>query len=210
MAPSTRSDFVAKKKTRRKMTLNNSKKATKTITKTVTNKKKRSGTALANELKKLQKIDLDTTDALPHTQKHDAHIRKVCDSYVKILSSYGDKWKNLLKETEFELANGKKVTVPLIFTELGGERNPAKLQIGNKSMVDWMRELKKMKITKKDKFTWYQPVSQNQMLRTFIGHMSKTFFWPFDLDDFNFSGGVNAELKKMYEQRYKLYGKVSK
>ena len=64
-----------------------------------------------------------------------------------------------MKETEFELANGKKVMVPRIFVELGGKRTPAKLQIGNKSMVDWMRELKKIKMTKKDRFTWYQPVT---------------------------------------------------
>ena len=81
MAPSTRGgDFITKKKTRRKMTLSNAKKATKTITKTVTNKKRSKRTALMNELKQLQQIDLDTTDALPHTQKHDAHIQKVCKS----------------------------------------------------------------------------------------------------------------------------------
>ena len=102
----------------------------------------------------------------------------------------------------------EKVMVPAIFIELGGKRTPEKLQIANKAMVKWMRILKKIKLTRNDKFTWYQPVTQNQMLRTFIGHMSKTFFWPFDLDDFNFPGGVNAELKKMYEERYKLYGKV--
>ena len=47
------------------------------------------------------------------------------------------------------------------------------------------------------------------MLRTFLGHMSKAYFWSFDLEDFDFAGGVNAELKVMYEKRYKQYGKVS-
>ena len=133
---------------------------------------------LANELRKLQEIDLDTVDALPHTQKHDAHIKKVCISFVKILKSYGAQWESLLEMKEFELPNGKKVMVPAIFIELGGKRTPEKLQIANKAMVKWMRILKKIKLTRNDKFTWYQPVTQNQMLRTFIGHMSKTFFGP--------------------------------
>ena len=69
---------------------------------------------------------------------------------------------------EFELLNGEKVMVPAIFIELGGKRTPEKLQIANKAMVKWMRILKKIKITKNNRFTWYQPVTQNQMLRTFI------------------------------------------
>ena len=209
MATSTRSDFISKKKTRHKLTLQRPKKAGTTVTKAGGTTKKSKQKALANELRKLQEADTETTDALPHTQKHDAHINKVCKSFASTLSTMGHKWVNLLKEKEFELPNGKKVMVPTIFIDIGGERTPAKMQIANKAVVDWMRTIKKQKITKRDKFTWYQPVTQNQMLRTFIAHMSKTFFWPFDLDDFNFSGGVIAEMKKMYEQRYKLYGKVS-
>ena len=85
-------------------------------------KKKKNQKALANELQKLQEADTETTDALPHTQKHDAHINLVCKSFAITLSAMGHKWANLLKEKEFQLPNGKKVMVPTIFVDISGER----------------------------------------------------------------------------------------
>ena len=211
MAVSRRkSDFVTKKKTRRKTTAANAKKAPQN-TKSSPNKKKKSlKRRLVSELKKLNLMELETIDALPHTKKHEAHILKVVNSFITVLSSDSQNiWANLLKLKPYKLSNGKTVKVPALFVDMGGYRSPEKLQIVNKAIVYWMRLLKKTRLTKNDKFTWYQPVTQNQMLRTFLGHMSKAYFWSFDLEDFDFAGGVNAELKVMYEKRYKQYGKVS-
>ena len=72
------------KKSGHKLTLKITKKPT---TKTVTKKKKKQK-ALANKLQILKEIDLETSDALPHTQKYDAHIKKVCKSFVTVLFSY--------------------------------------------------------------------------------------------------------------------------
>ena len=203
-------DFVSKKKTRRKTADTRAKKAPQNSKSSPNKKNKSIKGGLISELKKLNIMDMDTIDALPHTKKHEAHILKVTNSFINVLSADENKiWENLLKLKAYKLSSGKKVMVPTLFVDMGGYRTPEKTQIVNKAIVYWMRHLKKTKITKRDKFTFYQPVTQNQMLRTFIGHMSKSYFWAFDIEDFDFAGGVNAELKAMYEKRYKLYGKVS-
>ena len=67
-----KSDFVTKKKTRRKTTAANAKKAPQN-TKSSPNKKKKSlKRRLVSELKKLNLMELETIDALPHTKKHEA------------------------------------------------------------------------------------------------------------------------------------------
>ena len=88
MAVSIRkSDFVTKKKTRRKTTAANAKKAPHN-TKSSPNKKKKSlKQRLVSELKKLNLMKQETIDALPHTKKHETHTLKVVNSFITVLSS---------------------------------------------------------------------------------------------------------------------------
>ena len=50
-------------------------------------KKEISQTKTVSELKKLNLMKLETIDALPHTKKHEAHILKVVNSFITVLSS---------------------------------------------------------------------------------------------------------------------------
>jgi len=93
---------------------------------------------------------------------------------------------------------GKKEKHPSLFIELGGTVTTEKLQLANKSIVEWMKKTKKKIIKKSDKYQWYQPVTQNQHLRTFFGAMKNLFLWEMDLDDFTYEGSISAELAKLY------------
>ena len=94
-------------------------------------------------------MELETIDALPHTKKHEAHILKVVNSFITVLSSDAQNiWENLLKLKPYKLSNGKTVNVPSLFVDMGGYRSPEKLQIVNKAIVYWMRLLKKTRITR--------------------------------------------------------------
>ena len=115
----------------------------------------------------------------------------------------------MLSKVPFESPDGLTSQAPSLFVALGGQKTAQKLQLCNKALVMWMKHTKKKRKAPKDKFIWYQPVSQNQRLRTFIAVMQNRFGWQFLLNDFNFKGGVVPEVQRLYEKRYKEVGKVS-
>lgn len=99
-------------------------------------------------------------------------------------------WKDSLTLKPYELPSGKVQKFPLLFIELGGPVTKEKIQLANNSVIEWMRKCKKKVMKKNDKYQWYQPVTQNQHLRTFFGAMKNMFLWEMDLDDFNFEGSI--------------------
>ena len=52
------------------------------------------------------------------------------------------KWTEALKPVKFKTF-GKKTTHPRILVEIGGVKNPTKVMIANKALIDWMAAMKK-------------------------------------------------------------------
>ena len=103
-------DFVSKKENRRKTADTRAKKAPQNSKSSPNKKNKSIKGGLLSELKKLNIMDMDTIDALPHTKKHEAHILKVTNSFINVLSADENKiWENLLKLKAYKLSSGKKV-----------------------------------------------------------------------------------------------------
>ena len=119
------------------------------------------------------------------------------------------KWNDLLTKRDFETPDGVISKYCEIYIMLAGEKTTQKIQIANRALVQYMKRTKREKTKKSDTYIWYQPTTQNQHLRCFFGAMHGLFGWSMTIDDFNFTGGVQAVLKALYNQRYKLYGKVS-
>ena len=161
-------------------------------------------------LKKIKNVIPSSPLANPHSDKHERHCQVIMDDFLKVLIEHGNNaFSDLLKEVPFEGPDGVTSHAPNLFVALGGQKTGQKLQLCNKALVVWMKYTKKKRKAPKDKYIWYQPVSQNQRLRTFIAAMQNRFGWQIKLDDLNFKGGVLPEVQRLYEKRYKEFGKVS-
>ena len=79
--------------------------------------------------------------------------------------------------------------------------------IANKALIDWMASMKKK--SPGSKCIWYQPSTQNQRLRTFLGSCSKRYDWSFEISDFNFKGGLKGFIDKLYAKRFQEFACVS-
>ena len=148
--------------------------------------------------------------ANPHSEKHEHHSKVCMDDFIKVLTEHGQNaFSDLLMTIPFEGPDGETSEVPKLFVALGGDRTGQKLQLSNKALVLWMKHTRKKRKSAKDKHVWYQPVTQNQHLCTFISAMQSRFGWDMKLEDYNFRGGVLPEVQRLYEKRYKEFGKVS-
>ena len=145
--------------------------------------------------------------ALPHTMRHQYLIDEVTQSFITTLHNVKNgKWKAAILPVTHRL-HGKSKSAPKILVDLGGKKTPAKVQLANKALIDWMAVMKK-KSNKPSEVKWYQPSTQNQRLRTLLGSLSKQYDWRFDINDFSFKGGLKAFLNNLYQKRFKEYGKV--
>jgi len=114
----------------------------------------------------------------------------------------------MLQLVPFEGLTGK-ISAPKILVFIGGERSMLKCQMANKALIDWQAVTAKKSTAKNTNFVWYQPVTQNQRLRTFFSTVDKEFEWQYQITDFNFTGGVKGFMSTLYVKRLKLHGKVS-
>ena len=96
-----------------------------------------------------------------------------------------EKWNKLLQTTTVLLPNGEAAAVPYIITNCSGFKTAAKLAIVNQALIDWNKLTKKKRVQgPNSKFPWYQPVTQNQRIRAFFGHVNKKYLWQMTTDDF--------------------------
>ena len=118
-----------------------------------------------------------------------------------------DKWKDALIAVPRKGLTGEKKG-PKILVELGGRKNLVKVQLANKALIDWMSLMKK-KNCRPGKVDWYQPSTQNQHLRTFLGNCSKHYDWNIELSDFSFKGGLKGFIEKLYAKGFKDHKEVT-
>lgn len=145
--------------------------------------------------------------ALPHTQQHEYLIDAVTNDFLLCLANVpNSKWTEALKPVKFKTF-GKKVRHPKILVDIGGEKTPTKVMIANKALIDWMASMKKK--SPGSKCIWYQPSTQNQRLRTFLGSCNKRYGWTLEIGDFNFKGGLKGFVDKLYAKRFKEFANVS-
>ena len=169
--------------------------------------------SLLNAINKHEAIFDPTNDsrlalaALPHTQRHEYLIDSVTNDFLSALANVpNDKWTDALCLVSFRTF-GKKKTHPRILVEAGGEKNPSKVMLVNKALIKWMAVMRK-KASPKDKMCqWYQPSTQNQRLRTFLGSCNKQYDWRYEINDFNFTGGLKGFMDKLYRKIFKEFGK---
>ena len=119
------------------------------------------------------------------------------------------KWAKMLVEVDNPYFNGTSTEhlekVPLAFTEVSGAISPLKTQLANSMLVDWMLTVKKEK-SQDDVCEFFQPSTQNLMLRTFFPFMSRVHNWKFTTSSFsNFEGCLSGVMKSIYEQRRVLF-----
>ena len=169
--------------------------------------------SLLDAITKHEAIFIPTDDsllavaALPHTQQHEYLIDSVTNDFLQTLANVpNSKWTEALKPVKFKTF-GKKTRHPKILVDIGGEKNPTKVMIANKALIDWMAAMKKKSAGAK--CIWYQPSTQNQRLRTLLGSCSKRYNWTFEISDFNFKGGLKGFVDKLYAKRFKEFANVS-
>ena len=140
------------------------------------------------------------------TVKHDDHRDEVTDDFLSCLKSYPNKkWDKFLLLVDFMDSSGRTVQVPSILASLGGPVTNVKIAIANKALIDWQIATRKKKVTADAPFPWYQPVTQNQRLRTFFGLMAKEYEWQLNIDHFRHKYMVCAVLSQLYSKRRSRY-----
>lgn len=148
-------------------------------------------------------------DCLAHTKKHEWLIGEVVDDFLDALASIPDsKWSNMLELVPHEGLTGK-IMAPKILVFVGGMKSSLKCQIANKALIDWQAITEKKTAGKNSRFNWYQPVTQNQRLRTFFATVDKQFGWQYQITDFTFKGGVKGFVSTLFAKRLKQHGEVS-
>ena len=171
--------------------------------------------SLLNGLKAHKKQNKCKTDValapgcLSHTKKYEWLIAEVVDDFLDALASVEDsKWSSMLELVPHEGLTGS-THAPKILVFVGGIKSTLKCQIANKALIDWQAVTSKKSPKKYCAYSWYQPVTQNQRLRTFFSTVDKKFDWQYQINDFTFKGGVKGFLATLYLKRLKNYGKVS-
>ena len=145
--------------------------------------------------------------SLPHTQRHEYLIDKVTNDFLTALANVpNNKWGDLLQPVRYKTFGGK-TSHPKILVLCGGDKSPSKIMICNKALVDWMAVMKK-KSSSDGKCQWYQPSTQNQRLRTFLGSCNKRYNWRYEIGDFSFRGGLKGFMDTLYSKRFSEFGKV--
>ena len=169
--------------------------------------------SLLEAITKHESIFIPTDDsrlaiaALPHTQQHEYLIDTVTNDFLLCLANVpNSKWSDALKPVKFKTF-GNKASHPRILVDIGGAKTHTKIMIANKALIDWMSSMKKK--SPGAKCIWYQPSTQNQRLRTFLGSCSKRYDWSFEISDFNFKGGLKGFVDKLYAKRYREFSRVS-
>ena len=115
-----------------------------------------------------------------------------------------EKYKDLLKGNE-------PLCVERIFVILSNEPNTQKKHLANMLLCEWQADLKMKNPDPDTKCPYYQPSSQNTMIRTFFSAMKRHHDWVLGYDDFKgFGGSLSALLKVKYDKRAAKYVSTSR
>ena len=128
---------------------------------------------------------------------------EVIEDSVRCAHLFEGKWTKFLEPVPFKCKNGDTVTVPKIISVCSGNKTKEKIELANQFMIDWQSKTRKK--GKNNKCPFYQPCTQSQRLRTFIGTMSKKFFWDMKLEDFTEDKMLVPFMEKLFEQRRKKF-----
>ena len=139
---------------------------------------------------------------------------KVIDDFLKHLDSleafhdFTVRVENPFKFGSF--GEGYMTVVPRIFVDLTGDVSYQKVRLANRVMCSWQDDYKMKKVGSKEgagsNCPYYQPSSQNHMLRVFFAGMNKRFGWQLGLDDLSgFTGSLTAMLAKKYAERKAIW-----
>ena len=82
-------------------------------------------------------------DPMSCMKQHEKLKCAVINDFCACLTTYGIKWQPLLKEVPFQISDGTRTKVPLIFVVCSGKKNNTKIGIANKALIDWNLVTKK-------------------------------------------------------------------
>ena len=136
-----------------------------------------------------------------------SHLKdEVLQDCVVCLGSYGDKWKDVLVETDYVDVNGKTTKIPKFIKAISGHVTNEKIFLCNEICIDWQAVTKKKSKSKKEqKCPWYQPCTQSQRLRTFFANMQKKYEWEISIDDLDGEHQLGPFMAKLYEIRFNKF-----
>ena len=148
------------------------------------------------------------------TKAYSRSAAKVINDFVSHLDSldvfheFTARVENPFKFGSF--GEGYLTVVPRIFVDLTGDVSFQKVRLANRVLCSWQDEYKKKKAGGKDddrdNCPYYQPSSQNHMLRVFFAGMNKRFGWQLGMDDLSgFPGSLTAMLAKKYSERKAIW-----
>ena len=148
------------------------------------------------------------------TKAYSRSAGKVINDFVSHLDSldvfheFTARVENPFKFGSF--GEGYLAVVPRIFVDLTGDVSFQKVRLANRVLCSWQDQYKKKKAGVKDddrdNCPYYQPSSQNHMLRVFFAGMNKRFGWQLGMDDLSgFPGSLTAMLAKKYSERKAIW-----
>ena len=155
-------------------------------------------------LERLGTFDVQDTsaalvDPMACMKQHEKLKCAVIDNFCACLATYGIKWQALLKNVPFQISNGTRTKVPLIFVVCSGPKTNTKIGIANKALINWNLVTKKK--VRKTGCEWYKPVTQNQRVRTFFGEVSRRYGWKLKRKDFQYRSMLDSVLERVYKLR---------
>lgn len=96
--------------------------------------------------------------------------------------------------------------LPKVIIDLSGEVTVFKIRLANRVMCSWQEEFKMKVPDKKSKCPYYQPASQNGLIRMFFSAMNKRYGWVIGLSELShFPGCLTAMLFTLYGERRKKW-----
>ena len=139
-----------------------------------------------------------------------------CGSFFTLVDVNGQqKWAKFLAKVENDwysesvAGRDRSEYVPYAFVAMSGDVTQVKLELTNAMLCDWQVNLvlKRQPKAGGDKSCpYYNPSTQNKMLRTFYAHMKKEHGWQYTENSFKgWKGCVDGVLAEIYAQWLEKY-----
>lgn len=96
--------------------------------------------------------------------------------------------------------------IPKVFVDLSGIVSHGKIRLANRLVCSWQHEFKMQVPNAETKCPFYQPASQNNLVRVFFSAMNRRYGWVIGLNELSgFPGCLTAMLNKLYATRKEEY-----
>lgn len=96
--------------------------------------------------------------------------------------------------------------IPKVFVDLSGLVSFGKIRLVNRLVCSWQSDFKMKVPNSETKCPFYQPASQNNLLRVFFSAMNRRFGWVIGLHELTgFTGCLTAMLANLYSERKKIW-----